>query len=277
MSDVNQMTESDADELLAQVEAPSSIPMNEPANAAPIAPDEYAFTFEGKEIKGNRDQMLKWASQGYNAPNKIGELNQKLKDYSTKENQFKEWEQKYSPVDEYMKKNPQFWEHLQKTYQQQIQQSQQNVNPEFDSIKKELDDIKNFKLQYEQERLHETNKKDDEAYQNELQSLTKAYPTIDFNAVDQTGKSLEYKVLEHARDNGIKNFKTAFRDYYHDELIKMNSEQTKENLLKDKQMKSKFGILGESFAPTKKISNDVKGKSYADLEREALAELGINT
>jgi hypothetical protein len=272
MSENIEFTEDQADEILNDIEKPTD---QETQQVTPV--EEFSFTYEGKEVKGNRDQMLKWASQGYNAPNKIGELNSKLKGYSDRESKIAQYEQKYGPVDKFMQDNPGFWDEVYNAYQSKLQNNQMQTqqNTQVDLFKKELDDLKNFKLELQQERENERIKKEDANYSQELQELSKAYPSIDFQTLGQDGKSLEYKVLEHARENGIRKFTTAFRDFYHDELMKMNSEKTKTDFIKDKQWKKANGILGETTSPTKQISGDVRGKSYGDLEREALAELGI--
>jgi hypothetical protein len=236
---------------------------------------EFEFTHGGKQIKAPIDNILKWASQGYDAPNRIGELSKTLEEYKQKESQFKDIEGRYEAVDKYAKENPQWWDHVTKSYQERLAEAQQSTDPKFDAIQKELEEIKNFKLQLEQDRQSEQMKREDEVYQNELQALSKAYPKIDFSSPGPDGKSLEYKVLQHARDNGIKKFTTAFRDFYHDELMKLQAESAKESVIKERQKNMKVGLLGESFAPTKRVSNDVRGKSYADLEKEALAELGL--
>lgn len=265
-------TEEQADELLGSIENPSEGTQQE---ATPPPVQEYSFTHSGKEIKAPIDNILKWASQGYDAPNRIGDLSKQIEDYKQKEGQFKQYEERYGAVDKYAKENPQWWDHVSKSYQQLLAESQGSQSPQLTEFQKELEELKNFKLQLEQDRQSEQMKREDETYQNELSALTKAYPKIDFNTVGPDGKSLEYKVLQHAKENGIKKFTTAFRDFYHDELMKMQAEGAKESLLKERQAKQKFGILGESFHSAKQVNNNVKGKSYADLEKEALRELGI--
>lgn len=275
--DVNIENEDDADALLSDIEKPTdetADQVTEPEAKQTI--QEYALTIGGKEIKAPIEKVLKWASMGYDAPNKIGELNKALEGYKSKETQFKELEDKYGVVDKYVRENPQWWEHVQSQYQQlQQQQQAQPANPLIDQMAKRLESIEGLASTLQQEREAERAKQDDAKYMEEFESIKKQYPKIDLSTPDENGKSLEYKVLEYAQSNGIRKFTTAFRDFYHDELLKMSSEEAKEKVVNDKQSKSRLGILGVSSTPTKKISDSVKGKSYADLEREALQELGI--
>lgn len=285
MSDVNeQMTEESADQLLASIEQPTPDLMEQPQETAPNqqqqaqqAAQEYAIKYGGKEIKAPIEKILRWAEQGYEAPQKIGELNKQLEGYKTKEQRLKELEGKYKPVDEYVRENPDWFSYIQSEYQKQQQVKSQDPNmPVINELKSMYEQQKSALDTLMKEREESRIKQEDEQYHVNLSNMKKQYPKVDFNSVDDNGKSLEYRVLEYANKNGINNFNTAFKDYYFDDLMKMQSEQAKEKVILDKQANSKLGILGISSAPTpKRTSDSVKGKSYGDLEREALAELGL--
>lgn len=263
--------EEDVDNLLSEIEAPQNTEMEASPEPAQAAPQEYSFKYGGKEIKAPIDKIIKWAEMGYDAPNKIGELNKTLESYKQKEGQFSEWQKKYGAVDDYVRQNPQWWEHVSQQFQQVQAQQQTQSNPlmpVLQQLTEKITGLEGFKNDF-------VTKQEDAAYNAELDSIKKQYPKVDFDTPDAYGKSLEYKILEHAQANGLKQFKTAFRDFYHDEILKLKEEEAKEKLISDRQQKSKLGILGISSTPTKKISNDVRGKTYGDLEREALEELGI--
>jgi hypothetical protein len=132
-----------------------------------------------------------------------------------------------------------------------------------------------YKSQLEEQQQKQRMAQDDQAYMQSLTEMKKAYPDIDFDSPDAEGKSLEFKVLEYAQQEGLKNFKTAFRDFYHDELQKRAESKAKENFLKDKQKNTKLGVLGITPAPTKnRPSRDVRSMSWDDLASEALEEMG---
>lgn len=276
----------DVDGLLSEIEAPSNEQLIEPG-ASPAQntqqaqqASDFAFVVGGKEIKldlaKDRDKLIKWAQQGYDAPNRIGELNKVVETYKSKEQQFKEWQEKYGPVDDYVRQNPEFWEHVTQTYQQlQAQKEQNPLHPVVGELQKRLEGLENIAQTFQSEREAQIAKQQDDQYMQEFTTLQKQYPKIDFSTPDESGKSLEYKVLEYAKDKGIREFAPAFRAFYHDELVKMAAEEAKEKLINDKQSKSKLGILGISPTPTKRISDSVKGKSYDNLYKEALSELGL--
>ncbi len=278
-------TEDDADALLEGIEAPSG---DSSMEAAPTAEQtqqaiDFAFTVGGKEIKldlaKDRDKLMRWAQQGYEAPNKIGELNKKLEGYTQRETQYKEWQEKYGPVDDYVRQNPQFWDHVVKQYQQQQQQvqngQQEQVSPAIQQLMQEVQGLKQIASTYQQQEQERQAMRDDALYMDEFSKVQKQYPKIDFSTPDQEGKNLEYKVLEFAQAKGIKEFTTAFKAFHHDELLKLAQEEAKEKLISDRQSKSKLGILNVSSTPTRKTSDSVKGKNYNDLAAEALQELGL--
>lgn len=286
MDNENQIieTEEQADEILESIETPDSAPIADEATPAPASqfPDEYAFTVGGKEIKGkwtsDREKVLKWASMGYEAPNRIGALSKEIESWKAKGKTFEEMEKKYGEIDKYVREKPDFWDHVTKSYNERNQALTDTSNPlvaTVNELKTQLQDLIKYKDGIESERQQVRAAREDQAYQADFEGIKKQYPKVDFVTPDADGKSLEFKVLEYAHENGIKNFKTAFRDFYHDELIKMHAEQAKESVIKEKQKNTKLGILGTTTAPTKRMNTDVRGKSYDDIADEAKAELGI--
>lgn len=276
--------ESQADELLEQIERPSHEPIqDEKPQPPPQTVDEFELTVGGKQIKAKRDQLIQWAQQGYSAPGKLSQLSRELetwkKKFSETEPEVKRLRETYGPVDEYVKQNPQFWDHVVQSYQNKNQLLNDQSNPiaqEVQSLRQTVQDLIQYKNQMEDERQKQLAAQDDQNYMQTFEETKKAYPDIDFDTPDEEGKSLEYKILEHAQNEGIKNFKTAFRDFYHDELIKREAGKAKESVLKEKQKNTKLGILGITPMPTKKVSSDHRGKSYDDLAAEALREYNIS-
>lgn len=272
-----EMTQEQAESLLSEATGSES-PAIEQTEAPPT---DYSWTLKhvDKEIKldwmKDREKIQKWAEMGYDAPNKIGKLSKELESWKTKENQFKEIDQKYGEIDGYVRQNPKFWDHVIQTYQQREQALQDQSNPiaqtvsqlqqKLEDALKYIDEDKQYKSTIQQQQ-------EDGAYQQELDSIKKSYPKIDFHTADESGKSLEYKVLEHAQKMGIGKFTTAFRDFYHDELKKMYAEEGKELVSKQAQKNTKLGLLGVSEAPITKRSSDVKGKNYNDIERDIIEQ-----
>ena len=272
-------SEEQADALLETIEQPATGPIQEEKPQAPQTIDEFDLTVGGKQIKAKRDQLIQWAQMGYDAPNKIRHLTKELESWKQKESKFQELDQKYGEIDKFVREKPDFWDHVLQSYQQRNQLLQDQSNPlasMVQQLQSQVQDLVQYKNQIEERQAQARVQQEDQSYLQTLEEMRKSYPDVDFVTPDAEGKSLEYKVLEYAQQNGISNFKTAFRDYYHDELVKLAESKAKENLIKEKQKNTKMGILGITSAPTKRASSgNVRNKSYDDIANEALEELGL--
>lgn len=241
---------------------------------------EYEYAARGKTIKEPISKILERASRGYD----YAEL---VSGHKQKEDAFNAKFGTYVEIDRAAQENPEWWNHVMNSYQSRGQQQapelqNQNSNeqttalpPEFQKALGELQELKSWKQEFDTKQQQEQAQKEDQKLDEEITSVFGTYKNIDFKKPDNDGKSLEYKVLEHMRDNGIKSFKTAFRDFYHDHLIKHAEEGAKEKLAKDFQGRTKLGLLGTAPKELTGAKNH-KSKSYDDLANEALRELGIN-
>lgn len=267
-------------EQLLNGESPSrDIPMEQPKPDITPA-QEYTLKVNGQDIKAPLDKVLQWAQMGYNYPQKANELNLKQQEFQKRqqelEAQWNERETKWAPykeVDEYAAKNPDWWKQVSQNYQEAIKGA--TSNPEVNQIKQEFQEFKKFMQDSMAEKQSQKVLAEDQKFSQEVESIRKAYTNIDFDTPDDDGKSLEMKVLQHAVDNGIGSFKTAFRDYYHDHLINKAKEDGKVAVAKQVQKQTKLGILGETSRPTKglKPAENIKNKTYSQLAQEALDEL----
>ena len=122
--------------------------------------------------------------------------------------------------------------------------------------------------------MHE--QKQDQALDQEVQSIREKHADLDWNTLDENGKHLELRVLEHAQANGISSFKAAFRDLLHDDLISRAASQGKLAIAKGIQNRSKLGVLGESPTPQKGMptpNRNMRTTSYEDLEADIREEI----
>ncbi len=266
-------TVDDAEALLNEIEAGDKDKTESLADRAPTVQEvrEYELMIGGKPIKAKEDQVLKWATMGYSAPNEIGKLKKELDGWTQKGQWVSEAEGRYKAVDDYARANPQWFQFIQNQYQQAQTQAQQ-ANPllnDLQSLKEEVKSLSQYKEAI-------VTQQEDRALTTEIETVKKKYPKVDLQTPDQEGLTLEWKILKHAQENGIKNFTTAFRDYMHDTLLQSAGDEAKEKLVKDKQAKSKLGILGISEAPTtEKKGVYQKGKSYAQLTNDIIKEYNL--
>lgn len=282
-------TEEDADALIAKAESesdnktgPIRDEVQKPVDTWNSA--DWTFKAYNKDVSPkDRAQLMQWAQLGYGANNKISELTKQLDGWKAKENQVNELHKKYYEIDEHVKQNPQFWEHVIGAWKNKSAALSDTTNPLAQTVmglQNQLQEMSTWKQSVEQLQNQYRMQQEDAQYFSAMDEIKKAYPQIDFTTPDENGKTKEWHMLQHAIDNGIKNVKTAFRDYFHDDLVKLASEQAKEKVAKDRQKNARLGIVGSSPAPSKTglQSSDMKGKSWSDpsLSSETiLKEMGL--
>lgn len=271
------MSDSEMDAAISAESPSREIPMSAPKAQAAPTPQEYTLKIKGQEIKAPLDKVLQWAQMGYDYPQRAAELNKQQQEFQKRQQEIAELEKKWSPykeVDEYAAKNPDWWQQVQAQYKQKIAGAE--TNPEVAALKQELAELKAFRDELKNEKQSQKILEEDQKLSQEVESIRKTYSNIDFDTPNEEGLSLEMQVLKHANENGIPTFKAAFRDYYHDHLLSKAREEGKELVSKEVQKRTKLGILGETSKPTKglKPAENVKDKSYEQLAREALDELG---
>ena len=267
-------TVEEADSLIAENHAPNTPMEMETAPKPQPVVDEHIITVNGQPVKATLEKLKQWASMGHGAPTQIGKLNARIKELEGVETKFKQ----FSDIDNYATSNPDWWKHVEKGWSERNTQNIQNSdseNSELSLLKNDIASFKSFKDEITNEKAAQKMKSEDDALNAEIKSIETNYPDLDFATPDETGKSLQTKILEHAEQNGISNYRAAFRDYFHDSLLKMATEKGKESSLKDRQQKTKLGIIGQSKVSTKGLQpvSNLKSKSYDDLMKEGLKEL----
>ena len=236
----------------------------------------YEFTSNGKPVRiaANDPKVTQWLSQGYSYPQKMQEINQRAAEIQQREAQIKELQERYGPIDDYVKQNPEFWNHVTQQWESRGQGQVDPNNPLLQKIQSELGEIKQFKQTLEQEKQAIRNAEQDKALDGEIESIRKEYPDLDLDSVQPDGQSLMFHVLNYANTKGIRSFTDAFIAFNHKNLLSRAAEKAKESVGKDIQKKTKLGLLGSSPTPTKGVTRaeNVKSKSYENLLQEAIDE-----
>lgn len=296
----------DSNEVASNRSGPT---MTEEAPKASSVPsdDGFEFTHNGKAIKATREQLLKWAQQGYDYPQRAQKLNQeKAKWDQEKQSWEKQWGH-YKQIDEFAQKNKDWWNHVVQGWNsrggQQVPipgapQGQQTIpngqgslqgqngagTPQYDqwgqkfqTLEQKLSQIEPFIAEFQQERLQSKERAADETLEKEIKSIREKHSDLDWDSLDDNGKKLELRILEHAQATGIPTFRAAMRDMLHDELVMKAQSQGKLAVTKGIQTRSKLGVLGESPTPigrmTPRAPQNIRKTSYEQLQQEALEEL----
>ncbi len=289
----------DADALMGQIESggdvapqggtptemmPPDASLKPGEGAAPPTSPEIEFNWNGKNIKvpANDPRIRQWAAQGYDYSQRVAMLKQQQEEFQAQAKAF----EPYKQIDEYVKSNPDWWSHVQDSWAQAQakrdaatpgSQAEADANAQMAEIEKHpiIQQFKSFMEQQQAEKVAHQRAEEDKVLTGEIQSIRDQYKDLDWDSPDQEGYSLEQRVLKHAVENGIKNFRAAFRDYNHDRLVKLAEQRAMEQVTKDAQKRTKLGLLGQTQAPLKQIqaAEDVKNKSWDDLLKEAQEEL----
>lgn len=253
---------------------------------------EATYKARGKEVKENLETIFKRASMGYDYAQSMESLKKREAELTQKEQIAQELSNKWKPYDEYATQNPGWRDHWENAWNnrsnsvyntmEQISnsegQSHNGFNPD---LQKQISEVLQFKQDFEANQRAQALEASNRQLANDIDSIKKQYSDIDFDATDpENGKSLEMQILEHANYNGISNFKTAFKDFYHDQLIKRAEMQAREKVGKEIASKNRSGIIDTLSTPVSNRSNsngsiNYKQTSWDALENAALRELGL--
>lgn len=265
-------TEQELQDIMNETDSGLDIPNKEDIPE----PKTWSWKEGDKEIKATEEQLLKWGQMGRNAPQKIGELNQNL---TKAQEQLKKLEE-YRQIDEWAQKNPDIWSKITQSYQnpsQQIQEQTQipaEVQQYLQPLMQQLTEMKSFVSEIQKEREQGKLKQEDTALDQEIKSIREQHADLDWQSPDESGLTLEQRVLEHASKLGTTSFKAAFRDMNHETLLQRATLKAKEELIKERRQKSKLGLL-DSPAPNKTevLNYDPRKSSDREILEAALKEM----
>lgn len=241
-------------------------------------PVNYTYKALGQEVTEPIETILQRASQGYDYAQKMDALKQRDEQIAAREQALADQENRWKPINDYAEQNPDWKEHWEQAYQQREnfgrdpdQTQEVNLPPQILQQLKELNDFRNQTMAEKQE----MKKQQEDAQLNQtIEQVKKEYPDFDFSRADETGRTTEYKILEHAQKQGINSFRAAFRDLYHDDLLKRAQERGAETAADTIRSRKKDGLLNVTDKSTGKDDEyDYSNKSYDQITNEALMEL----
>lgn len=264
---------SEVDQLLADIAAGKETNAEAPAEAAeqpvPQAPtwngEEWAFEVNGKRIvPESREHMKLWLGGGYNYAQRLGALKsehaQRMAEIEAKERQAREIEERYKPyaeIDAYAEKNKEWWDHVQQAWKnREVPQGldpklAQVLNPLQEKIGA-LEQLLTAQQQAAQQAQQEVQiQQEDDALAQEIESVRKIHPDIDLSVRDESGETLELRVLKHCQEIGTRSFRAGLRDLLHDQLVVQKQAASKLQAVRGTQAQARAGVLGTSPTPTK--------------------------
>jgi hypothetical protein len=254
----------ETEETPVEVAAETKVEQKLAPKVEPPKEQEFEFVHNGRQVKAPLSQIIKWAQQGYDYP-------QKMERFNKERQQIEQLKSTYAPIDEWVKANPDKWDRLQAA----IHAEKQEIPADHPLVQK-LKQYDDFINEIKSEKQAVQVKQEDEALDREIKSIQEKYKDLDWGSLDDHGRNREQKVLAHATEHGFSSFKAAFLDLYHEELLLAAETRAKEQLAATKEKQVKTGLLpsNTSKAAPKLSAPQVKGKHYPTTQ-EILAELGI--
>lgn len=230
-------------------------------------PEMWEYQARGQTVKEDRDTILKRASMGYDYAQNM-ETFKKDKDtfnqsMTDRESRLAESESKWKQYDEYARSNPEWETHVRTSWEQKQQQNPQGPSSTVldPAVQQRLDKMDSFMDNY-------TRSEEDAQLHRAVDAVKSKHPDIDFVTTDPAnGKSLEFKVIEHANQNGINNFEAAFYHFYHDQLIISAQEKAKKGLAENIQTSNREGFIAESTTPATPMNGGYQPQDKPMRER----------
>jgi hypothetical protein len=289
------LEEENIDQLLETIEKPAderpmtTEPAPSPEQGAAPAPaqwnaKEWEFDWNGKKVAPDSVEKARtWMSQGYNYSQRMAEINRKERDFQTQAEKYKGYD-RYDQINSYAKANPEWWKFVESQWASrsafQPGAEAQPLDPRLEAmiapLLEKVEALNQWKETAEQKATREAQEREDSALQADIDAIREQNPTIDFDAVDETGRTLEQRICAHGSEIGTKSFRAAFRDYLHDQLVESAKAQSIAAQAKPKTAAPPRGTTTTSTPRKAERSVQVKGKSYDDITKAVMDEYGIN-
>lgn len=225
----------------------------------------------------------KWTSE---FKPKIDEF-QKLKPEFDK---YKTFYDKYGQLQTWSEQNPKEWETLWNLYQNkdkhlleaqvqgQVQQQAPGQNPNLQPItehltklQQELEGLRQFKTQFEQEQTKKQEQADTESVLTEVKQFKEQYPELNLDERDPDGVTLWGKVIKYGIEQGLPTFKAAANLFLEERLRDIWASRARTDAVKSFQADNKAGVIKRSTTPIRGqgAKPDMKNLSYAQLTEMA--------
>lgn len=266
-----------------------------PEQQAPATPAEFAINYKGKEEKYPLDKFTNLAQQGRDYNASMQQLKKDRDAWSAQVTQEKtKWstlEQKLSQfqaVDDYIRKDPEWWTHVNDSYKQKVSGQVQGTNAPVDQLVKqlvaqELGDIKDFVKTAKEREIEQQRETENRVLDSKVSEYRTKYPDFDWTTVDEKGQDLETRILDHGIKMGLKDPETSFRlaanDFLHGQFVSRAAESAKGEVGDHLKKVNKLGlgpITEKRTLGLKPVAN-VRSKSWDQLTAEAIASANLTT
>jgi hypothetical protein len=203
--------------------------------------EEYALNVGGQRIlPKSKENIIQWASQGYNYGQKTNEIKQKMAEIKEKEERLSQYEQ----LNTAFEKNPGFRDQIfdlyKKTQNGTATQQQENqvakLPPEIMEKLAGVDEVKSELQKLKEER-------EDKLLESEIDTLRKKYPNEDWETDSGEG-TLLHQILKKANETGLTDLNDVYKIMRFDQIRTNTEAQTKKQITEEQINNAKKGIVG---------------------------------
>lgn len=254
-------------------------------------PQPVEVVHKGEKLNIPVDKQVPLMQMGLDYSLKMRQLNQERADFEKTKGTTSESERYYGEIDRVAKANPKWWQHVQAEYAKftgnggnvtddPSESQHQAVSPELRAALSKITELEGKLNGYLDKSSKAAEQQQHEAEDRELDTqiaaFSKEHPEFDWMTADaKSGLVLADRIVVHAQENGINNFRAAARDYLHKELIARAEVRVKDSLADQIRNATKKGVVNTTKKPSGLTApKDVHTRDYGDLMREGLAELG---
>lgn len=261
--DVTEMISSVENNEAGSATEGEAMPQEAAPEPAPAAPQRFKYQANGREVEEPIDMILKRASQGYNYAQRMAEFKQERERYTGELDGLKKQSEtlsKWKQFDEYAVKNPTWAQHVEEMWAKKDQFSNPDIDPNdpvnqrFAEMEKtygeKLSRVDKFLAEQEAQKQQAAVAAVDSKLSKAISSVQEKYKDIDFATADETGQSLENRILQHAIDNEIGSFEAAFKDYYWDQLTARERDRALSEKAASTKGDFKAGIVARTAIPS---------------------------
>lgn len=286
-----QIDEANVEALVESAMAPESSPEASteggiPGNDVPAtegaaeaaAEGGRALIHKGKELSMDDDKFKMYAQKGYDYEDKMHQARVDRKLFDQERETFNTEMGDLRQINDYAKQNPAFEQLIQREWAK-VQQEGYQPDPQTEvqmlqtQVRSLMEQVNGQSQANENRRVAEL----EAGQETSIANFKEEHSQMDWATKDAEGNTLEDRITHAMLDNGVKDFGIMASSFLMKEIQSRNAIASKEAAAKEIQKANKLGLGKVTSDPSAAVqsSKDVGNKSYDQLVRESLLELGI--
>lgn len=274
--------------------APEATPVSEQvdyflgdkANKLPLTA-EFQFTENGKAVKAPLSTIINHYRQRSALDQKFAEFNKTKESFDSERKEWGDLEQ-YRQLQKWSLDHPDEFSTIWDLYQNkdrhligQKNEGNQAVIDELLSLKRELQGLKEFKSQLDQDRAKEVDEKNLAELEIEVDNFKKDFPEVNLDGesemilTDGQKATVKQAIMLYGYKHGIPDFESAALKFLKPKLMEIVAQRARQEAVKGVKLETQAGVIARSSTPLSGQSSKVNPAkmSWSDAKNAAKAEL----